>query len=63
MEEERARQAAAAAAAQDGGAPAPEPVQQDVTDIDMAAMTEEEQLEWALRMSMQQDIPGLFSTL
>lgn len=61
MEEERARQAAAAAQVQEGDAVPAEQAsaQQEAVDVDMAAMTEEEQLEWALRMSMQQDEPGL----
>jgi len=64
MEEERARQAAQTAAS--GAAPAPdsvvtpavgggaEPIP-DVMDVDMGVMSEEQQLEWALRMSMHQD--------
>ncbi|VDO44237.1 unnamed protein product [Haemonchus placei] len=66
MEEERARQAAeaAAAAAASGNAPA-EPAagteqaqNVDVMDMEMGEMTEEQQLEWALRMSMQDSVPG-----
>ncbi|CAJ0594081.1 unnamed protein product [Cylicocyclus nassatus] len=60
MEEERARQAAeaaAAAAANGGQAQASgesENAQNvDVMDMEMGEMTEEQQLEWALRMSMQ----------
>ncbi|XGW21439.1 hypothetical protein V3C99_004418 [Haemonchus contortus] len=66
MEEERARQAAeaAAAAAASGNAPA-EPAagteqaqNVDVMDMEMGEMTEEQQLEWALRMSMQDSVPA-----
>ncbi|VDM74133.1 unnamed protein product, partial [Strongylus vulgaris] len=59
MEEERARQAAEAAAAAANGGQAqasgePETAQNvDVMDMEMGEMTEEQQLEWALRMSMQ----------
>uniref|UniRef100_A0A1I7UG67 26S proteasome non-ATPase regulatory subunit 4 n=1 Tax=Caenorhabditis tropicalis TaxID=1561998 RepID=A0A1I7UG67_9PELO len=61
MEEERARQAAAAAA--NGGA-APESADQEMPaarpleEMDMGEMTEEQQLEWALRLSMQENAPG-----
>ncbi|WKX88993.1 hypothetical protein Q1695_008554 [Nippostrongylus brasiliensis] len=67
MEEERARQAAeaaAAAATNAGAAPANPPggseqVQNvDVMDMEMGEMTEEQQLEWALRMSMQDNVPA-----
>ncbi|CAI4225236.1 unnamed protein product [Auanema sp. JU1783] len=65
MEEERARQAAVAAASAgtDGNAAETTPIasgtaEPDVMDIDMGAMTEEQQLEWALRMSMQNDEPA-----
>uniref|UniRef100_A0A8R1EG54 26S proteasome non-ATPase regulatory subunit 4 n=2 Tax=Caenorhabditis japonica TaxID=281687 RepID=A0A8R1EG54_CAEJA len=55
MEEERARQAAAAAA---GGNPEAvveqEPAAVPLEEMDMGAMTEEQQLEWALRLSMQE---------
>ncbi|CAD6184146.1 unnamed protein product [Caenorhabditis auriculariae] len=58
MEEERARQAAEAAA--NGGTanaePQVEPVAQAM-DVDMSTMTEEQQLEWALRLSMQESVP------
>lgn len=61
MEEERARQAAAAAAA--GGGAVEAPVDQEMQaavpleEMDMGAMTEEQQLEWALRLSMQENAP------
>uniref|UniRef100_A0A1I7UG41 26S proteasome non-ATPase regulatory subunit 4 n=1 Tax=Caenorhabditis tropicalis TaxID=1561998 RepID=A0A1I7UG41_9PELO len=61
MEEVRARQAAAAAA--NGGA-APEsagqemPAARPLEEMDMGEMTEEQQLEWALRLSMQENAPG-----
>ncbi|CAJ0963369.1 unnamed protein product, partial [Mesorhabditis belari] len=63
LEEQRARQAAeAAAAGGGGGGAANEPASQevpsgmpDVMDMDVGAMDEDQQLEWALRMSMQQD--------
>lgn len=65
MEEERARQAAEAAAAAanagaevqaSGGADAAQNI--DVMDMEMGEMTEEQQLEWALRMSMQDSVPS-----
>ncbi|PIO62489.1 ribosomal protein L9 domain protein [Teladorsagia circumcincta] len=66
MEEERARQAAeAAAAAAASGTAAAEPAgaseqaqNVDVMDMEMGEMTEEQQLEWALRMSMQDSVPA-----
>ncbi|KJH44948.1 ribosomal protein L9 domain protein [Dictyocaulus viviparus] len=65
MEEERARQAAeAAAASANAGAEVqpsgvPETAQNvDVMDMEMGEMTEEQQLEWALRMSMQDSLPS-----
>ncbi|CAI2299758.1 unnamed protein product [Caenorhabditis sp. 36 PRJEB53466] len=64
MEEERARQAAAAAANggnADGGNAAAEqemPAAVPLEEMDMGAMTEEQQLEWALRLSMQENAPG-----
>ncbi|VDP41206.1 unnamed protein product [Heligmosomoides polygyrus] len=67
MEEERARQAAeaAAAAAANGTAPTNPPggseaaQNVDIMDMEMGEMTEEQQLEWALRMSMQDSVPGM----
>ncbi|KAF1770090.1 hypothetical protein GCK72_001908 [Caenorhabditis remanei] len=64
MEEERARQAAAAAA--NGGAAADSGADQEIAaaaavpfeEMDMGAMTEEQQLEWALRLSMQENAPS-----
>lgn len=66
MEEERARQAAeaAAAAAANGTAPTNPPggseaaQNVDIMDMEMGEMTEEQQLEWALRMSMQDSVPA-----
>lgn len=64
MEEERARQAAAAAAnggAADSGADAEVAAAAaavPLEEMDMGAMTEEQQLEWALRLSMQENAPA-----
>ncbi|RCN37855.1 hypothetical protein ANCCAN_16230 [Ancylostoma caninum] len=65
MEEERARQAAeaAAAAAANGGqaqasAESENAQNVDIMDMEMGEMTEEQQLEWALRMSMQDSVPA-----
>ncbi|CAL2028627.1 hypothetical protein CAEBREN_17091 [Caenorhabditis brenneri] len=60
MEEERARQAAAQAA-NGGGAPeagADQEMGVPLEEMDMGAMTEEQQLEWALRLSMQENAPA-----
>lgn len=66
MEEERARQAAEAAAAAAANANSDAPTSAgadivqniDVMDMEMGEMTEEQQLEWALRMSMQDSVPS-----
>ncbi|CAB3408185.1 unnamed protein product [Caenorhabditis bovis] len=63
MEEERARQAAVAAANNEGGeaavqnAPIQDASQIPFEEMDMGAMTEEQQLEWAMRLSMQDNAP------
>ncbi|CAI5438735.1 unnamed protein product [Caenorhabditis angaria] len=60
MEEERARQAAAAGGVveeNNGGAEQAAVAVQQSDEIDMGAMTEEQQLEWALRLSMQDNAP------
>lgn len=74
MEEQRARQRQESDAQGgenmqvEGGAPAPVPIAEpsrpaaDLASVDPAGMTEEEQLQWALRMSMMQEqsAPGRF---
>lgn len=67
LEEQRARQRQESDAQGgenmqvDGGAPAPVPIAEpsrpaaDLASVDPAGMTEEEQLQWALRMSMMQE--------
>ncbi len=52
------------AAAEDGSAPTTHPLQQamdmhSTADVDPSAMTEEQQLEWALRMSMHAEQAGI----
>lgn len=55
LEEQRQRQQQEAIASVDGVHQPMETNERDIMSMDPGAMTEEEQLEWALRMSMQED--------
>ncbi|GMR54232.1 hypothetical protein PMAYCL1PPCAC_24427 [Pristionchus mayeri] len=60
LEEQRAREQANSGE-EGGAAPAAAPAAEapvDIMDMDMGAMSEEQQLEWALRMSMQDSAPA-----